>query len=676
MHMTRIVPLACLFASLLTAPVFAQNEGDEEGEAPALPPRGTFDAPRSMPAEIDVSSLPAMVRLGLRAESLRDRTRVLDTLVIVPDTQSYIVQLGRWRPAGRWPVLIDDGTPEARENILRFARSFEPADILFWSSAASAVEGRELEAACDLAFASSWGATATEDIGALWGRLGFTPPGLAMTSSLDSAWPAALALANFRGTPLVWINTEPRAVNGVLAGDAMERFAGTVASVFEQSGWSWETLGDDLDALILCVNMPTRYAHPEHTHLAVTDRVGRHEDGERFAVAGLIFGNEAQSAYRAMAGLFCHPDDLLFFDGYEPGRAPAYDIRRASQLFARSPRDVVAEASPNGGVRGWRSLARRGIRADFVHVNSSGRAEFFDLDPGRAFAGDITPLREPAFVHFIHSFAAQRPADPESIAGRFFASGAYAFVGSVHEPFLSAFQPIGAIFGRLRTSVPVGAAVRYDNAEVWKINVLADPLITLGPDIRTEDRLAFGDQVPEGESPVEGAQTLEQRMHEALRARRMDEGVWLLRMLDRSDDALRVVEALLAEKDDPDAEARPTTQLLESAMLLAFERSRDDLLLDLWTALPGDRAGDPLLRDLAWNVARARLNATTDADLLVRLREHTRGWSAAEDAKILAPALRRVFGIESVRSMYAQLIEQCTIPPVKRALQRDAQRFR
>lgn len=675
MQMTRIVPLACLCALLLGVPAIAQSDGVED-EAPAPPPRGTFDAPRSLPAEIDVSSLPAMVRLGLRAESLRDRTRVLDTLVIVPDTQSYIAQIGAWRPDARWPVLIDDGTRDARENILRFARSFEPADILFWSTGSPALERRELEAACDLAFASSWGAASSAELGALWGRLEFTPPGLALASSLDTAWPAALALAAFRGTPLVWINVEPRPVNSVLAGDVMETFANTVASIFEQAGWSWEALGDDLDALIVCLNMPTRYTHPEHTHLAVTDRLGRHASGDRFAIAGMIFGSEAQSAYRVMSGLFNHPDDLLFFDGYEPGRAPAYDIRRGSQSMGTSARDVVAEASPNGGVRGWRALSRRGIDADFIHVNTSGRAEFFDLDPGRAFASDITPLREPALVHFIHSFAAQRPGDAESLAGRFFASGAYAFIGSVHEPFLTAFQPIGAIMGRLRTGTPLGAAVRHDNAEVWKVNVLADPLITLGPDIRTIDRLAFGENVPEGGSSVEGAQTLEQRMREALRARRLAEGVWLLRMLDRPDDALRVVEALLDKKDSPDAEARPTTDFLESAMLLAFEQSRDDLLLDLWTALPSERAGDPVLRDLAWNVARARLNVTTDADLLVRLREHTRGWSAAEDAKILAPAMRRVFGVESVRSMYARLIEQCTITPVKRALQREAQRYR
>ena len=42
----------------------------------------------------------------------------------------------------------------------------------------------------------------------------------------------------------------------------------------------------------------------------------------------------------------------------------------------------------------------------------------------------------PAIVHFLHSFSLNTPDNPDSVGGRFLEHGAYAYHGSVLEPYL------------------------------------------------------------------------------------------------------------------------------------------------------------------------------------------------------------------------------------------------
>jgi len=54
-------------------------------------------------------------------------------VVIVDSAEAAAEALRGWKGLRRFPVLIDDGTLLAAENIARFVRAFEPAKIVRWS---------------------------------------------------------------------------------------------------------------------------------------------------------------------------------------------------------------------------------------------------------------------------------------------------------------------------------------------------------------------------------------------------------------------------------------------------------------------------------------------------------------------------------------------------------------
>ena len=74
----------------------------------------------------------AAQRLGQRVDALKLNAKVIPTVVIVGDAPSYRAAIGAWSPSLRFPVLIDDGTLETRDNIARFIRAFQPTKIVSW----------------------------------------------------------------------------------------------------------------------------------------------------------------------------------------------------------------------------------------------------------------------------------------------------------------------------------------------------------------------------------------------------------------------------------------------------------------------------------------------------------------------------------------------------------------
>src|SRR4051812_21537986 len=69
--------------------------------------------------QITMADLPAQVRLGLRAEAVRRGWAAAPVVVIVSDPLSYVRAIGGWTLRSRYPVLLDDGSPSAREDIAR-----------------------------------------------------------------------------------------------------------------------------------------------------------------------------------------------------------------------------------------------------------------------------------------------------------------------------------------------------------------------------------------------------------------------------------------------------------------------------------------------------------------------------------------------------------------------------
>lgn len=602
--------------------------------------------------------MPPQILLGRRAEVLRLNLKVRPTVVIVPDHDNYVRAIARWSLAERFPVLIDDGSDRAREDIARFVRAFEPKNVLHWSQPGLAADDRlpadpaDFRLAIETAARLAWGARSPEELDAVWAQTKFTPFGVVVASPADPAWTAALALAAGRGQPIVWLDTKAASISHFVPEAQAQALDRQLAAALDSLGRPWRALGDDIDALTLCLNHGANI-QSDRGRFALTDFLGRTGENQRAVWVGLLPGDEARAAYRAMCALFLQPRSAWLFDGYEPNFAPPYALPPAANALHEAGLDVSTNTPPLGGLSHWRARARWGVAFDFIHVNSSGNSPWFDLTPGRAYASEIPILHRPAMVHFVHSFSAQFAADVNGVAGRWLENGAYCYLGSMDEPFLGAFLPAQAVVARLLSGAPFAAAVRQEDKPVWKLNVFGDPLATMGrPAPRHDEPLS-----------LDGASDLEARMKAALREKNLARGVADLVLLGRDKDAANIARAAFADEN-----RAATPAMARAAVLAAFRTGDKDLFLALFERLAPDQQRDPVLADCLWQALRADIASTEEARVLNLLRAAIRDTSMVEDAEALAPAIRRLYGAEVVRSMYGTLLARAKDANIKKAL--------
>jgi hypothetical protein len=663
-------------ASLALAPAAARQDSPGTPPTPAGEPAGASKPAR--PAQTP----PPQLLLGARSEAVRQHLAVIPTVVIVPDARSYTAAVGAWSTAldnpggpaqttpvgGRFPVFIDDESWQAREDIARFVRAFQPRSVVRWSAPADAParwgdDNAAKKRAVELAAASAWGASPVSpgDNGAAplviarWKALGFVPPGLVVASPDDPAWTGALALAAGRGEIIAWVTPKaPRDPSGSMSLAEADAITDALLEACRNTGYAWDKLGDDLDAVTLCLNLPAtvRLDNTDpRRFLATTDVIGRHPTGDRgarWAWAGQVFGSEARAAYAAMCALFLMPRSAWLFDAYENSPPWShYDAGRAAQELAKVGFNALVN---DGGAQGrddWRMVAagfapkqtdrRRepagGVDAGLVFVNSSGGPEDFDLRPGKGKPGDIPVLRVPAMVHFVHSFSAAHPGARETVAGRWLERGAYAYAGAVHEPYLTAFVPTPLLAQRLIARFPWGAAVRLDGGPVWKIAVFGDPLMTLGPPApRTDDRPL----------PLAGAVDIEATLADDLKQRRLAEALRTLSLLGRDADAARLLNAIAA--DQPDA-LTPDVAMAGALCLYRAPGAEDGalrlgLLVRLLSTVTDRMNGAPELRDVAWHAAFP-MRRTLDPQTISLLKACVRQDQFGPDVTELAASIER-----------------------------------
>src|SRR5262249_32291714 len=152
------------------------------------------------------------------------------------------------------------------------------------------------------------------------------------------------------------------------------------------------------------------------------------------AWCGQIFGNPEQSCYRAMCSLFLTSHKAWVFDGYGTGKPWSdYDGTAAGENLRKVGLTVEVLDTPRQGARDWRLRAARAVDADLILINSSGNPDFFNLEPGQCKPGDIPFLEIPAALHMVHSWSVEFPKNRDTVGGRWFERGVFAYAGSVHE---------------------------------------------------------------------------------------------------------------------------------------------------------------------------------------------------------------------------------------------------
>lgn len=585
----RRTPLAGLLAALLApgAPALAQ------------------DTPETQPPQPEAAQLHPGVLLGRRTGIDLARRRVISVVVVTNDPASYAEAIAHWTPETFYPVLLDDGSWEATQNIARFVRGFRPTSVVRWSASEEITQGvlkmrdrravpRARKFARD-ALARSWGVDPGSerpdaDLVARWIELKHAPAGVVIADQRDPAWAAALALGAGRGEPVYWTQLPKLVVDASLSPEEADALCAQIEQFCDGSQLPWRGLGDVLDAVTICAALPARIQTGQGEFVATTDRLGRLGADHRWAWAGQMFGSEPEAAYRAMCGLFLRIHSAWLFDGYGSGEPwVQWDCTPAAETLKQAGVLAMLDDEPRNTLRDWRLRAEHPLRADLILVNSSGNRGFFNLPGGKGEPGDTPFLDAPSAMHMTHSFSAAAPGRRDSVAGRWFERGVYAYVGSVHEPYLQAFVPTPVLAQRILAGMALGAAVRSDSGPVWRIAVLADPLVAYGPDAeRVDDPL-----------PLDGAASVEEDMKSAATDGRYAEAVRALVVLGRDTDAARLVAALL--RDKPEALDAP---LAREALFALFATGMDSEFLRAYAALTPEDAADGAAVDALWIVGR------------------------------------------------------------------------
>jgi hypothetical protein len=683
---SMLVSLAVALA--LTCPLAAdsatqpptQPQAQPEIQPPAQP-QPQQQQPQQQPAHW-------LQRLGVRSAQVQHVVPLIDRVVLVPDAATYVDELRKWSPRGRWPVLIEDDwlTP-------MFVRRFAPRELIRRESASTVAPLPEDPAALRHALegvvvSAVGGNPQTQSIIEVFAQQKYPPPGVVVASTADPAWTAAVALAAGHFQPLLWIDGDLGPINGELDDAAARKLASEIDQAIEATKYTFRALGDDIDTITLCRSAPVAARVGLAANLrpavkneysdgpvALTDFLGRNEDGSRYAVTGWIFGDEKRAAYMAMCSLFLQRENMLLLNTYAlEGDWKHYSTAPAAELLARAGFKIDnREGDPQLAEAAWRRMLIAGLTTDLVIMNSSGYFDFFSLAGNvAARPGDVPVLNHPVALHLIHSWSLHVPARSNTVGGRWLDHGVYAMTGSCYEPFLSAFIPPHALAGRMASLMPMLPASRRmaeDGMDFpWRVVTIGDPLMLVPPP--AAPRPVQGPRIAaEAGYGVNLLDELKTFMKRAAEEGRVDDFVQSMRILDMlGRDGLTIQMWKLSQQKDL-ASGR-----VAAAALPALFRSRDaDGFIAAWGE-GGPRT--PVMLDMLWHLMLSRVGAgMADAEALTQLQASIRPDAPAYDVELLAPLLMRAYGRDHAKQFITRELEKATDPEQQRVIREVLGRY-
>ncbi|MEG4282931.1 hypothetical protein QUB68_07360 [Microcoleus sp. A006_D1] len=435
-----------------------------------------LEKPFQLPASAKQEPWP--VKIGLRTAILRDNIPTVNRIVLVPDEATFLAAIQKWNLKGNWPILIED-----KKYVPMFLQRFKPEEIVRLPSIKQQLpKNQKLQQLMLKSAAAAWNATDAQTLKAKWQELGWEPPGVVITSENDPARIAAVALAAARGQPLVFLEGNFGKPNDNLNEAQWKNLQTAVTKAVESTGYFYSQLGDEIDTITIVRQLAVKYQSPQNKdeQLAVTDGLGRHPNGERWAAAGWIYGSQVRSIYQAMCAIFLDSETAMLYDSYpKEGNWGKYEMESAASGLKAIGLNVELVQQPDSSLQTWRSLASKPWRFDLILMNSKGYPKSFQVGDGDAPVDDIPKLQFPAAIHMIHSWSASDPDDASTVAGRWLQNGAYAYIGSVNEPLLSAFIPPKIMVDRLKRGSPFLIAARQLESPPWKVATIGDPLMSI-----------------------------------------------------------------------------------------------------------------------------------------------------------------------------------------------------
>jgi len=432
--------------------------------------------PFQLPASAKQEPWP--IQTGLRAAIVRSKIPTVNRIVLVPDEATFLAAIQKWNLKGNWPILIEDD-----KYAPMFLQRFQPEEIVRLPSIKEQLpKGKQLQELMLNVVATAWNATDTQTLKAKWTQLGWEPPGVVITSENDPARSAAVALAAAHGQPLVFLEGNFRKPNQTLNNTQWQTLQRAITKAVESTGFFYSQLADPIDTITIVRELAVKYQSPQKKdeQLAVTDGLGRHFNGERWAAVGWIYGSEVRSIYQAMCAIFLDSQTAMLYDSYpKEGNWAKYEMEEAARGLRTIGLNVELVQKPESSLEKWRTLASKPWTFDLILMNSKGYPKSFQVGNGDASVEDLPKLQFPAAIHMIHSWSASDPDDRNTVSGRWLVNGAYAYVGSVHEPFLSAFIPPKLMVDRLKRGAPFLIAARQLESPPWKVATIGDPLMSI-----------------------------------------------------------------------------------------------------------------------------------------------------------------------------------------------------
>ncbi|MBX3388385.1 MAG: hypothetical protein KF691_02895 [Phycisphaeraceae bacterium] len=667
--------LIALAAALAPSSALAQSA--QPKSAQPHPATVRIPNPTDLPiATATPNAQRAAIALGERVRADQKKAQVIPTLVIVSDGPSFLDAISRWTPEARFPVLIDDGSILASDNIARFIRAFQPTEVVRYQVPKSPGGWEPGAAAVERTLAKVWNAESAEieNLKKAWAAKDHEPPGIVVANEKDAAWPAAIALAAARGQPIIWIDDTqaPRNLHmwwGAEEAGALDKF---LEDTCAKSGLAWSDLGDTLDAVTLCGSFPNIIQVSPRDVRALTDRIGRHRiDGpQRWAWCGQIFGNPSEAAYRAMCPLFLSNDEVWLFDTYH--KSPPwsdYSLAQSKSALSAAFKSDLTE-SPGAGISNWREKTQHPLNAGLIFVNSKGNADFFELESGYGYCGDVPYLLRPAALHLIHSWSLQSPGSRATIGGRWLERGVYLYYGSVNEPTLAAFTPCPQVAELLAKNAVFSGAARRDMGPAWKLTVVGDPLATVTPG-------AIG---PRSTTPLalEGAKNPKADAADLVRKGDFAGAIRAFVLAGDEEMAIKFASALL--RDRPAAINLAVAKAAVPPLVRAGRTADAVGFFKAFNLKPDDKSTDAqMLRDYLWEACSISLRSRIsppEAGTLDLLRQNLRPEQLDDDLIELGRAWAQVFDFASANSMIESVAAQQTEPHLKKKAQRAIEEMR
>jgi hypothetical protein len=406
---------------------------------------------------------------------------VVDQVCLVPDLPTFFQAISSWDEGHYFPILIDDV-----ESSFRFIRAFKPARIVRMPKSVTPIpEGQTWERAVE-AVGASWSNEVTPGTDRPRGdavprTLGSTPPGVVFSSPDAPMLAGAVALAAGRFQPMIRLDFAKKFADVLSLADA-NGFAETLTEKLKERVANFAAINDDCDFLTVAGDWPYSYRGEDGQQNAVDDRIGRQANPQhRWAWAGRLLGDSKESVYRAMCSLFLQPESALMFNGYEESSPPwsTYSMKVAAARLNTFVRTSQISGEKEANVEGWHEAFDPINRYGLVLINSHGESAVFHLRGGSASTSDV-PFSVPSAVLMIHSHSADNPTDPDTIAGRWLANGAFLYFGSMNEPYLQSFRLprlVGEMIGeRLPFAVAVRSTMNEFGGQPWRLAFLGDPL--------------------------------------------------------------------------------------------------------------------------------------------------------------------------------------------------------